>query len=348
MKLSIIVLCWNDLRVIGECLKSIFDQTSQVDFEVIISDNGSADGSVEFVREHFPNVRVVENGANLGFAKGNNAGIKIARGDYVLILNPDTIIRGRALEKLVAFADCHPEAGAFGCRVLNPDGSFQNPARPIPTVRGWLLAALCLRWLGRLSVRFASDLYPGWNGCSEREIGFQSGCCVLFRGDVLRNLGGFDEQFFYHFEESDLCARVWSSGSSVLYFPGAEIIHLGGQSVGRFPIRFALETYRSGYRFFYKHYGRGGLMGIRRVYLLRLYVRQIGYSLQSLVKSSESLRNRLAMYRVAIKWNRLLDPMRFVETGQEPDLGYEPLAPAPKCMKTAVLPRERDDVANSF
>jgi N-acetylglucosaminyl-diphospho-decaprenol L-rhamnosyltransferase len=338
VKLSIIILCWNDLKVIANCLKSIFDETSEIDFEVIVSDNGSADGSVELIQERFPKVRIIENRANLGFAKGNNAGIRVARGEYVLILNPDTIIRDRALQKLVAFADRHPEAGAFGCRVLNPDGSFQNPARPIPTVRGWLLGALCLRWLGRVSARFSSDLYPGWDGRSEREIGFQSGCCVLFRGNLLKRLGGFDEQFFYHFEESDLCARVWNSGFSVRYYPGAEIVHLGGQSVGRFPVRFALETYRSGYRFFYKHYGRAGLMGIRRVYLLRLHVRQIGYTLLGLVKSSEPLRNRLAMYRVAIKWNRLLDPMRFVETGQEPDVGYEPLAPAPKPIEAAVLP----------
>jgi GT2 family glycosyltransferase len=334
VKLSIIILCWNDLKVIADCLKSIFDETNQIEFEVIVSDNGSADGSVEFIRDRFPKVRILENRANLGFAKGNNAGIRVAHAEYVLILNPDTIIRDRAFEKLVAFAERHPEAGAFGCRVLNPDGSFQNPARPLPTVRGYFLAALCLRWLGRLSVWFLSDLYPGWDGRSEREIGYQSGCCVMFRGDLLKRLGGFDERFFYHFEETDLCARVWKSGASVLYTPEAEIVHLGGQSVGRFPIRFALETYRSGYRFFYKHYGRDGLMWIQRIYLLHLYVRQIGYSFFRLGKSSESVKNRLAMYRVAIKWNQLLDPMRFIETGQEPDVGYEPLAPSPAVRET--------------
>src|SRR5208337_5147644 len=99
----------------------------------------------------FANVRIVENKANLGFAKGNNAGIRVAQGEYILILNPDTVILNRALEKLVAFADRHPEAGAFGCRVLNPDGSFQIPARPIPTVSSKLVGALYLRWLGRLS-----------------------------------------------------------------------------------------------------------------------------------------------------------------------------------------------------
>jgi GT2 family glycosyltransferase len=337
MKLSIIILCWNDLKVVPDCLKSIFDETDHIDFEVIVSDNGSTDGSVEFIRERFPKVRIVENRANLGFAKGNNAGIRVAHGEYILILNPDTIIQDHAIEKLVAFADRHPEAGAFGCRVLNPDGSFQNPARPIPTLKGYLLAALCLRWLGRASVRFSSDLYPSWDGHSKREIGYQSGCCVMFRADLLKELGGFDERFFYHFEETDLCARVWKSGASVLFDPEAEIVHLGGQSVGRFPIRFALETYRSGYRFFYKHYGRDALIRIRWVYLLHLYVRQIGYSFLNLVKPSESIRNRLAMYRVATKWHRLLNPVQFIETGHEPDIGYEPLAPSPKANGIGVL-----------
>jgi len=89
---------------------------------------------------------------------------------------------------------------------------------------------------------------------ANEQSAFQCGCCIMFRADLLERLGGFDERFFYHCEEKDLCYRVWKSGSSILFYPGAEITHLGGQSVGRFPIRFELETYRSGYRFFYKHH----------------------------------------------------------------------------------------------
>src|SRR5262245_25878526 len=99
MKLSVVVICWNDCKVIIPCLKSIFAETTTISFEVIVSDNGSADDSVARIRELFPQVRIVENKANLGFAKGNNAGIRVAQGDYVLILNPDTIILDRALEK---------------------------------------------------------------------------------------------------------------------------------------------------------------------------------------------------------------------------------------------------------
>jgi GT2 family glycosyltransferase len=336
MKLSIVIICWNDLKVIANCLKSIFTETAKIGFEVIVSDNGSSDGSLDYIRQHFPKVRIVENNANLGFAKGNNAGIGVAQGEYVLILNPDTIILDRALEKWVSFADRHPEAGAFGCRVLNPDGSFQNPARPIPTLSGYLVSALCLRWLSRFSRAFQCDLYPGWKGRDERNIGFQSGCCVMFRGEILSHLGGFDERFFYHCEEADLCFRVWQSGSSVLFYPGAEITHLGGQSVGRFPIQFAVETYRSGYRFFHKHYGFSGANKIRWIYLLRLGLRYCGYKAISFFKSDEALVNRLKMYQVTMKWNFLLNPIRFIKTGKEPNLGYEPLAPAPKIVENVV------------
>jgi len=336
MKLSIVIICWNDHKVIGDCLRSIYEQTQQIDFEVIVSDNGSSDGSIEFIRNQFPKLRIVENGANLGFAKGNNAGIKVAKGEFVLILNPDTIIRDHALEKLVVFAEKHSDAGAFGCRVLNPDGSYQFPARPLPTVNGWLMGALCLAWLGRLTEWFPSDRYCGWEGITERPIGFQSGCCILFRGDVLRKLEGFDERFFYHFEETDLCYRVWKSGLRVLFSPTAEITHLGGQSVGRFPIRFALETYRSGYRYFYKHYGTKGVLGIHRVYLLRFRLRLAGYGLLQIFKRTEALENRLKLYRVAIKWHSQLDPIKFVKTGEEPYVGFEPLVPAPIMAEPAI------------
>lgn len=328
MTLSIVILCWNDLKVIGECLRSIYKETRAIDFEVIVSDNGSTDGSLEFIHQHYPLVRVIEHGANLGFARGNNAGIAQSAGRYVLILNPDTIIHDGALEKLVAFAEDHPDAGAFGCRVLNPDGSYQNSARPFPTVfREWI-AALYLRPLAYLSDAFISDTYTGWKGESERQIDWQSGCCIMLRSTVLRALNGFDSQFFYHFEEVDLCRRVWNAGYPILYTPGAVITHLGGQSVNRFPIRFALEKYRSRYRYFYKHFGPKGALRCRQTVLARIRVRQLGWGLSGLFSSSDALRKRLAMYRVTAEWNKKLDPIRFVEYGNEPEVVTDSLMPA--------------------
>ncbi len=320
MKLSIVIICWNDWKVIENCLRSIFAGTHGIEYEVIVSDNGSTDGSVEKIRQQFPTVRIVENGANLGFARGNNAGIREATGEYVLILNPDTIIHDGSLDRWIEFADRHPEAGAFGCKVQNPDGTYQESARPFPTVWRSLLAALYLRPLGYLSDSFVSDYYLGWRGDTEREVDWQSGCCVLFRGDLLNKLGGFDERFFYQFEEVDLCRRVREAGYAIRFTPEASITHLGGQSVGRFPTRFAIEICRNGYRYYYKHFGKKGARRCRRVLLTSYRVRQLGYGALNLVRPSETLKRRLEIYQVAIQWNKLIDPVEFVESGQEPPL----------------------------
>jgi GT2 family glycosyltransferase len=317
MKLSIVIICWNDWKVIENCLLSIFESTHLIQFEVIVSDNGSTDGSVEKIRTQFPSVRVVENRANLGFAKGNNVGIWETRGEYVLILNPDTIIHDSSLDRWIEFADAHPEAGAFGCRVHNPDGSYQRSGRPFPTISRYFVAALGLRFLGRLRTPVLLDEYEGWKGDTEREVDWQSGACLMVRGELLKKLGGFDEQFFYQFDEVDLCKRVWSAGSRIRYTPKALITHLGGQSVGRFPSRFAIEVCRNGYRYFYKHYGSKGARQYRRVVLLKLRIRQVGYGMLNLLRPNDTLKRRLEMYHTTIRWNREQDPIEFVQHGTE-------------------------------
>ncbi|HEY4817335.1 MAG TPA: glycosyltransferase family 2 protein [Candidatus Acidoferrum sp.] len=317
MKLSVVIICWNDLRVIRDCLRSIYEGTHTTSFEVIVSDNGSVDDSIEFIRKHYPQVRLVENQQNLGFARGNNAGICATRGEYVLILNPDTIIHDGSLDKFVAFADRHSEAGAFGCRVLNPDGTYQVSARLFPTVYRYWVAAL---GLAKLSSLFTYEEYRHWHGETERSIDWQSGCCVMFRGDLLKSLGGFDEQFFYHFEEVDLCRRVRSSGRPILFTPEPVITHLGGQSVNRFPVRFEIEKHRSRYRYFYKHFGAGAARRCRRLSIARIRVRQLGYGLLNLLKPEETIQRRLDMYREVVRWNQALDPLGFVERGEEPRL----------------------------
>ena len=151
-------------------------------------------------------------------------------------------------------------------------------------------------------------------------IDWQSGCAVMFRGDLLKELGGFDEQFFYHFEEVDLCRRVWEAGRPIIYTPEVRITHLGGQSVSRYRMKFEVEKCRNRYRYFYKHFGRKGARRCRWVLLTSLLVRQIGYGFIGLTRKTEALRNRLEMYRIVREWNRRVDPVRFVEAGEEPEM----------------------------
>ncbi len=333
MKLSVVIICWNDLKVILDCIASVYAETSAIDYEIIVTDNASSDGSVVAIRERFPDVRVVENSENGGFGKGNNAGIRVTKGEYVLILNPDTIVRDRALEKLVAYAQSYPEAGAFGCRVLNMDGSVQLSAHPLPTLWTSLAKALGLRWAGRLWNGFCTDAYAGWDGRSERAIGFQGGCCLLARGNLLRELGGFDEGFFHQFEDADLCRRIWDSGRPVLFFPGAEITHIGGQNRGTYSIKVELETERSKYRYFHKYYGVAGANWIRYISILGLGLRYVALRLLCGLRRSEILENKLRRHEVVLKWHWGFDPSWFIQTGAEPDVCYARLAPPAKVVQ---------------
>jgi N-acetylglucosaminyl-diphospho-decaprenol L-rhamnosyltransferase len=331
MKLSIVILCWNDTKVIGNCISSIFAGTRVTAFEVIVSDNGSSDGTSEFIRRTYPQVRVIENGMNLRFSRGNNVGIASATGDYVLILNPDTVIHEGSLDRWMRFADGHPEAGAFGCRVLNPDGSYQRSGRPFPTIwRSWI-GALGMRGIGYISEVFTSDEYLGWNGDTERTIDWQSGCCLLVRGALLKQIGGFDDQFQYYYEDVDLCHRVWDAGFKILFAPDVTITHLGGQSTkDRFPIAFELDKYRNRYRYFYKYFGEIGVCQCRLISLACIRLRQVGYRLLSITRSSDRLQRRLELYRAAAEWNWTIDPVQFVKRGAEPALGMQPTLQVPQ------------------
>jgi GT2 family glycosyltransferase len=323
MKLSIVILCWNDLKVIGNCLKSIYVGTHSTEFEVIVSDNGSTDGSIEFIHENYHRVNVIENGTNLRFSKANNVGIRASKGEYVLILNPDTVIHEGTLDKFVRFADEHQEAGAFGCRVLNSDGSRQESIRPFPSILGAWIGALYLRPLGYLSDWFLSDTYIRWKGETQRYVDWLSGCFILLRGDLLKRIGGFDEQFFYFHEDTDICRRVWQSGKSVLYTPEMTITHLGGQSTKHLPLGFALDGQVTRYRYYYKYYGRWGVRHCRWASLTSLFIRRFGYELVQVVKPSEARKRRLELLQVVFEWHMRVCPIRLVENGEEPALGMD-------------------------
>jgi GT2 family glycosyltransferase len=324
MRLSIVVLSWNDRKVIGECLRSIFAETHLDSYEVLVSDNGSTDGSLELIKGEFPQVRVLENGRNLRFAKANNVGIRACNGDYILILNPDTIIHDRCLDKVVALADQRHEAGAFGCRVLNADGSYQLSAQPFSTVPRELIVAFHLQFLGYLSDIFLGDSYKGWKGETEKPVDWISGCFMLIRGDLLRSLGGFDEQFFYYYEDMDLSRRIWESGHSIIYTPVGTITHLKGHSTSQRlpPVTFAIDSQITRFLYYYKYYGRRGVRRARLVALIALTVRRLGYGLLQLIKPAEPRRRRLELLGALFQWNNRVDPVRLVENGEEPELDF--------------------------
>jgi N-acetylglucosaminyl-diphospho-decaprenol L-rhamnosyltransferase len=230
---SVLFISHNTRELTLACLGSLFDETRGFEFEVIAVDNDSSDGSAAAIAANFAQVSLIEPGANLGFAAGNNLAARYARGDaeYLLLLNPDTVVLGRAIERLVAFAAAHPEAAIFGGRTVFADGRL-NPAscwgRPTPW-SVFCIAAGLTKLFPRSRV-FASESYGAWRRDSVREVDIVSGCFLLIRRAVWDELGGFDQAFFMYGEEADLCLRGARRGYKCMIFPDATIVHYGGRS----------------------------------------------------------------------------------------------------------------------
>ena len=237
--------------------------------EVIVVDNASTDGTPGLVREKFPEARVIEQ-ENKGFGAGNNAGMRAASGRYYLLLNPDAWLTEGALEKLVAFADEHPEVAVVGPRLLNPDGSLQRSVRGYPSP--WRIATeyFFLRKLGPRTHALNAFFGEQFDHESTREAEYLFGACMLVRREAVDAVGGFDEDFFLMSEEVDWCYRFREAGWKVLFYPGAEVFHVVGASLN--PRQFHAIV-RGHLQFLRKHRGEREAERARRVMLWGLRMR---------------------------------------------------------------------------
>jgi len=271
---SIIIVNWNTKALLCDCLKSIYKQVGDVDFEVIVVDNASTDGSVDMVNREFPEVIIISNSENRGFAAANNQGIAIAKGRYVLLLNSDTIVLGNAVMKTVVFSDSHPECGVVGCRVLNPDKSLQRTCFMFPSILNMLLSLSYLYKLFPKSKFFGREQMTWWNRNDTREVDVVTGCFMLIRRKAIKQVGIMDERFFMYGEETDWCYRFKQAGWKVMFTPCAEIIHLGGASTEQMKPEMTLQLRGSILLFMKKHrdsfsYGLACLL-VALFFLLRI------------------------------------------------------------------------------
>ena len=249
--LSILIVNWNTRELLSACLESIYKQHDATQFEIILVDNASTDGSVEMVQESFPDVRLLANDENVGFARANNQAIKISRGDYLLLLNPDTEVRAGALDTLVRFLDENPQAGTAGSRLVNPDGSLQMSCTPSPTLSRELWRLFHLD-------RFKPyGIYDMRSWCLEkpRRVDILQGASLVIRREVFEQVGLLDEDFFVFSEEVDLCHRIQQAGWELYWVPQSQVVHYGGQSTNQVPEKMFLELYRGKVLFFRKHRG---------------------------------------------------------------------------------------------
>jgi hypothetical protein len=251
---SVIIVSWNTQDILRNCLRSIYEQGGDVALEVIVIDNASTDGSTEMVRKGFPQVILIENSENRGFAAANNRGIAIAKGRYVLLLNSDTVVLDHAIDKTLSFAQAHPESAVVGCRVLNPDRTLQPTCFMFPSILNMLLSSTYLYKLFPKSRFFGRERMTWWNRNDIREVDVVTGCFMLVRRETIEQVGLMDERFFMYGEETDWCYRFKQAGWKVMFTPCANIIHLGGQSTKKKATAMVVQLRKSILQFMKKHH----------------------------------------------------------------------------------------------
>jgi GT2 family glycosyltransferase len=220
---------------------------------VIVVDNASSDGSVDMVKSEFPQVILLENSQNQGFAAANNQGITIAKGRYILLLNSDTVILDNAIARTVAFADTYPKAGITGCRVLNEDKTLQLSSFMFPSVLNMTLWTTYLFKLFPRSRFFGRERMTWWGRDDVRDVDVVTGSFMLVRQEAIKQVGSMDERFFMYFEETDWCYRFKQEGWKVMFTPCGEIIHLGGASSKQTRAAMVKQWLKSMLLFFKKH-----------------------------------------------------------------------------------------------
>lgn len=262
-RLSIIIVTYNSASQIDGCLASLSAHPSSVDHETLIVDNASPDDTAAAVRQRWPGVRVIDAGANVGFARANNVGIRQTVGELVLLLNPDTVVPAGAIDTLVASLDARPDAAAVGPRLVDAAGraelSFGAMIAPLAELRQKLLVAgndrgapLVGAYVDRMTRR-------------AREVDWVSGACLLVRRADAEAVGLIDERYFMYAEDVDFCAALRARGRKVLFTPGALVVHLRGRSVASMPRATEMAYRRSQLAFYAKHHP--GWVPFLRAYL---------------------------------------------------------------------------------
>ena len=281
MDVSVIIINWNTRQLLYDCLKSMKDTTKNITYEVIVVDNNSSDDSVEMLAEQFPDVKLIVNDKNLGFAAANNQGIEISQGRYVLLLNSDTILYEGAIEKNVIYADDNLDAAVFGCRVMNSVNSVGMTCFSFPTLLNLFFTMTGLEQAFKMNRLFGRERMRWWPRDTFRRVDVVTGMYMFVRKNAIDEVGAMDDSFFFYYEEADWCYRFAKAGWKALFNPEAIIMHVGGggQSSVNEALKMFVQKQKSCLIYFRKH------KGPLKTFIARMLL-AISYAIRSLYWSS--------------------------------------------------------------
>lgn len=268
--IAVIIVTYNSERTVEKCIASVFAQTAALPLEVIVVDNASQDKTCEIVQEKFPKAALKKNNENKGFAAACNQAIGEAKGEFVLLLNPDAFLQENCVSLLCDFMVKNPKCAAAGPSLWNSDGTFQSSAYNFPNLPWVFFHLMRLSdWLpGKTALRGIIEPSSKLGQQSASQVHWVTGACVLLRREAIEAVGNFDENFFLFFEEVDWCKRVHEKGWQVFYVPQARASHeIGGSSKSARSLSFS-SRYKSMQYYFHKHYGIAGALYVRMLLVI--------------------------------------------------------------------------------
>jgi len=284
-ELSIIIVSFNDKPHLEECLSSIEENTQNMNLEILIVDNNSSDGSQEFIKQNYPQIKLITNEENVGFAKANNRGFREGKGEFFLFLNTDTVIYPNALSLLLEELKINPRVGAIGPALLRGENAYQISFGKRVSFASQIFQKFFLNLFYKLMLK----------GIQKRKkVGWLSAACFMTRKEILEDVGLFDENFFLYFEDIDLCYRIRKKGWSLLFLPQARVFHKGGTSTGKDKVSSRFEYRRSQLYFYQKYNSKVSLFLLRVCFVLNFsFIRLWG-----ILKGKNYRRNRERFFKL--------------------------------------------------
>jgi hypothetical protein len=303
MRLSIIIVNYNVKDLLKKCLQSIEQTVKPIEYEVIVIDNCSVDGSVALIKADFPQVKIIENHENRGFAAANNQGINCSHGDYILLLNPDTIVLSNSVERMLEFIENHQQAGIVGCKILNPDGSLQSSCRNFPSLALIFFESMGLHRFFSLSKYFVKSYLRNWAHNEIRMVDSVKGACMMVRRTAIEEVGLLDENYFLYDEEVDWCKRMQEKAWDTFFIPDAQIIHYGEQSTKQEALKNMIQSYRARQQYFQKFYGKITAFTSKTIFGFGVFLRFIiCIPFVLLGRDKKENQERFRLFAATLKW----------------------------------------------
>lgn len=300
--ISIVIVTWNGKKCALECLESLQHHLCDLPVEVIVIDNASTDGTPTAIRQQFPEVVLIENDSNLGFAKANNIGIALARGEYICLINSDVVVDSECLQQMTRYMHDNETVGMLGPKMRAPDGGVGYSVMRLPTIWNTFCCAMGLHSLLPRFIKLSGYMATEFSYTKTEDVEVLTGWFWMVRRSALEQVGGLDERFFMYGEDIDWCHRFRKAGWRVVFYSEAESLHYGAASSAKAPVRFYIEMQRANLQYFRKHHGAVAGLGFLLINWVHQLIRVSGYAVLYCLNGS---RRSEAAFKLMRSWSCL-------------------------------------------